>query len=189
MYGSSSGDDFFFCDTSLATWRSTLLVNSSTTPPWSRQRARSALNCSACQNSQMSVPSKKKIQKKSEFFSQMSSTLEHSLYKSRYTLIFFQIFFVDRRQRIKLPRPAFFLQAHSEQAFASVLGIEVAPHALACVPRGGVTNKRRCTHRPSVIYLIVNKLLSLVPTNLPAFHTIVSGSRKLLLRMVVLPEI
>ncbi len=29
------------------------------------------------------------------------------------------------------------------------------------MPRGGVTLKRRCTHRPSVIYLIVNKLLSL----------------------------
>ena len=28
-------------------------------------------------------------------------------------------------------------------------------------PRGGVTRKRRCTYRPSVIYLIVNKLLSL----------------------------
>ena len=26
---------------------------------------------------------------------------------------------------------------------------------------GGVTHKRRCTYRPSVIYLIVNKLLSL----------------------------
>ena len=29
------------------------------------------------------------------------------------------------------------------------------------VPSGGVTLKRRCTYRPSVIYLIVNKLLSL----------------------------
>ena len=29
------------------------------------------------------------------------------------------------------------------------------------MPRGGVTRKRRCTYRPSVIYLIVNKLLSL----------------------------
>jgi hypothetical protein len=28
---------------------------------------------------------------------------------------------------------------------------------------GGVTLKRRCTYRPSVIYLIVNKLLSLPP--------------------------
>jgi hypothetical protein len=29
------------------------------------------------------------------------------------------------------------------------------------VPSGGVTLKRRCTYRPSVIYLVVNKLLSL----------------------------
>jgi hypothetical protein len=29
------------------------------------------------------------------------------------------------------------------------------------VPSGGVTLKRRCTYRPSVIYLIVNKHLSL----------------------------
>ncbi len=29
------------------------------------------------------------------------------------------------------------------------------------MPSGGVTLKRRCTYRPSVIYLIVNKLLSL----------------------------
>jgi hypothetical protein len=28
-------------------------------------------------------------------------------------------------------------------------------------PSTGVTHKRRCTYRPSVIYLIVNKLLSL----------------------------
>ena len=28
-------------------------------------------------------------------------------------------------------------------------------------PRGGVTRKRRCTYRPPVIYLILNKLLSL----------------------------
>jgi len=40
-------------------------------------------------------------------------------------------------------------------------GIVLAANAGPRVPRGGVTLKRRCTHRPSVIYLIVNKLLSL----------------------------
>jgi hypothetical protein len=34
----------------------------------------------------------------------------------------------------------------------------LAANAGPRVPRGGVTLKRRCTHRPSVIYLIVNKL-------------------------------
>ena len=40
-------------------------------------------------------------------------------------------------------------------------GIVLAAHAEPRVPSGGVTLKRRCTYRPSVIYLIVNKLLSL----------------------------
>ena len=35
------------------------------------------------------------------------------------------------------------------------------PYAGPRVPRGVVTRKRRCIYRPSVIYLIVNKLLSL----------------------------
>ena len=49
-------------------------------------------------------------------------------------MFFFRKKIVDRRQRRKLPDPAFFLQANSMQAFTSVLRIEVAPHALACVP-------------------------------------------------------
>ena len=36
----------------------------------------------------------------------------------------------------------------------------ILPHETQ-VPSGGVTLKRRCTYRPSVIYLIVNKRLSL----------------------------
>ena len=40
-------------------------------------------------------------------------------------------------------------------------GIVLAANAGPRVPSGGVTLKRRCTYRPSVIYLIVNKLLSL----------------------------
>ena len=40
-------------------------------------------------------------------------------------------------------------------------GIVLAANAGPRVPRGGVTLKRRCTHRPSVIYFIVNKLFSL----------------------------
>jgi hypothetical protein len=40
-------------------------------------------------------------------------------------------------------------------------GIVPAAIAEPRVPRGGVTRKRRCTYRHSVIYLIVNKLLSL----------------------------
>jgi len=43
-------------------------------------------------------------------------------------------------------------------------GIVLAANAWPRVPRGGVTLKRRCTHRPSVIYLIVNKLFSLPPS-------------------------
>jgi len=38
-------------------------------------------------------------------------------------------------------------------------GIVLAANAGPRVPSGGVTLKRRCTYRPSVIYLIVNKLL------------------------------
>jgi hypothetical protein len=40
-------------------------------------------------------------------------------------------------------------------------GIVLAANARPRVPSGGITHKRRCTYRPSVIYLIVNKLLSL----------------------------
>jgi hypothetical protein len=40
-------------------------------------------------------------------------------------------------------------------------GIVLAANAGPRVPSGGVTLKRRCTYRPSAIYLIVNKLLSL----------------------------
>ena len=40
-------------------------------------------------------------------------------------------------------------------------GIILAANAGPLVPSGGVTLKRLCTYRPSVIYLIVNKLLSL----------------------------
>jgi len=39
-------------------------------------------------------------------------------------------------------------------------GIVLAANAGPRVPSGGVTLNRRCTYRPSVIYLIVNKLLS-----------------------------
>jgi hypothetical protein len=42
-------------------------------------------------------------------------------------------------------------------------GIVLAANAGPRVPSGGVTLKRPCTHRPSVISLIVNKLLSLPP--------------------------
>ena len=40
-------------------------------------------------------------------------------------------------------------------------GVVLAANAGPRVPSGCVTLKRRCTYRPSVIYLIVNKLLSL----------------------------
>ena len=40
-------------------------------------------------------------------------------------------------------------------------GIVLAANAGPRLPSGGVTLKRRCTYRPSVTYLIVNKLLSL----------------------------
>ena len=40
-------------------------------------------------------------------------------------------------------------------------GIVLAANAGPRVPSGDVTQKRRCTYRPSVIYLIVNKLFSL----------------------------
>ena len=39
-------------------------------------------------------------------------------------------------------------------------GIVLAANAGPRVPSGGVTLKRRCTYRPSVIYLIVNNLIS-----------------------------
>jgi hypothetical protein len=43
------------------------------------------------------------------------------------------------------------------------------PSSYSSATSGGVTLKRRCTYRPSVIYLIVNKLLSLSPTAERAF--------------------
>ena len=43
----------------------------------------------------------------------------------------------------------------------SLSGIVLAANAGPRVPSGGVTLKRRCTYRPPVIYLIVNKLPSL----------------------------
>ena len=52
-------------------------------------------------------------------------------------------------------------------------GIVLAANAGPRVPSGGVTLKRRCTYRPSVIYLIVNKLLSLslpIVNKAPCFH-------------------
>ncbi len=45
-------------------------------------------------------------------------------------------------------------------------GIVLAAHAGPRVPSGGVNLKRRCTHRSSVVYLIVNKLISLPPSPL-----------------------
>ena len=47
-------------------------------------------------------------------------------------------------------------------------GRVLAANAGPRVPSGGVTLKRCCTYRPSVIYLIVNKLLSLSPP--PFWH-------------------
>ena len=46
-------------------------------------------------------------------------------------------------------------------------GIVLAANAGPRVPSGGVTLKRPCTYRPSVIYLIVNKLLSLFLPPIP----------------------
>ena len=43
-------------------------------------------------------------------------------------------------------------------------GIVLAVNTGSRVPSGGVTLKRRCTYRPSVIYLIVNKLFSPSPS-------------------------
>jgi hypothetical protein len=51
------------------------------------------------------------------------------------------------------------VQSTHPAVWISVLAANAGPR----VPRGGVTLKRRCTHRPSVMYLIVNKLLSLSP--------------------------
>jgi hypothetical protein len=48
------------------------------------------------------------------------------------------------------PRPSLSLSL-------SLLSLSAGPR----VPSGGVTHKRRCTYRPSVTYLIINKLLSL----------------------------
>jgi len=46
-------------------------------------------------------------------------------------------------------------------SYTPTLGAYLAANAGPRVPSGGVTLKRRCTYRPSVISLIVNKLLSL----------------------------
>ena len=50
---------------------------------------------------------------------------------------------------------------HSTKSVPWGYSIVLAADAGPRVPSGGVTLKRRCTYRPSVIYLIVNKLLSL----------------------------
>ena len=47
-------------------------------------------------------------------------------------------------------------------------GIVLDANAGPRAPSFGVTLKRRCTYRPSVIYLIVNKLLSLSPSLPPS---------------------
>jgi hypothetical protein len=52
------------------------------------------------------------------------------------------------------------LQGRTESA-GIVLAANAGPRVPRPAPSGGVTLKRRCTYRPSVIYLIVNKLLSL----------------------------
>jgi len=52
------------------------------------------------------------------------------------------------------------LQGQTESGVI-VVRIVLAANAGPRVPSGGVTQKRRCTYRPSVIYFIVNKLLSL----------------------------
>ena len=53
-------------------------------------------------------------------------------------------------------------RCHPEEAlYLQSWGIVLAANAGPRVPSGGVTLKRRCTYRPSVIYLNVNKLLSL----------------------------
>ena len=43
--------------------------------------------------------------------------------------------------------------------------LDVNQTSLSLSPSGGVTLKRRCTYRPSVIYFIVSKLLSLTHTH------------------------
>ena len=56
------------------------------------------------------------------------------------------------------------LQTHSSIMFCATLSLSapsLSANAGPRVPSSGVTLKRRCTYQPSVIYLIVNKLLSL----------------------------
>ena len=53
--------------------------------------------------------------------------------------------------------------ADRQRVSPSCVFIVLAAKAGPRVPSGGVTLKRCCTYRPSVIYLIVNKLLSLSP--------------------------
>jgi hypothetical protein len=56
-------------------------------------------------------------------------------------------------------------------------GIVLAANAGPRVLSGGVTLKRRCTYRPLVIYLIVNKLLSLSPGLISCLVLIGEASR------------
>ena len=57
------------------------------------------------------------------------------------------------------PSPLHLIHAHPPPH--SLLSLSLALHlSLNRVPSGGVTLKRRCTYRPSVIYLSVNKRLS-----------------------------
>jgi len=67
------------------------------------------------------------------------------------------VIWADRQRSV----PSCVLLKRMPQGRTESGGIVLAANAGPRVPRGGVTLKRRCTHRPSVIYLIVNKLLSL----------------------------
>ena len=60
---------------------------------------------------------------------------------------------------MEIERAAVWLRRHgcAEMGFPSG-GIVLAANGGPRVPSGGVILKRRCTYRPSVIYLIVNKL-------------------------------
>ena len=57
--------------------------------------------------------------------------------------------------------PSCVLLKRVPQGRAESGGIVLAANAGPRAPSGGVTLKRRCTYRPSVIYLTVNKRLSL----------------------------
>jgi len=69
-------------------------------------------------------------------------------------------------QRRCHPKEALYLPTFSHLLIVNKLRslslfLSLAANAGPRVPSGGVTLKRRCTYRPSVTYLIVNKLLSL----------------------------